>query len=350
MGSAAVADLAGRTGHEIVVGDLREPAAGGEWHRVDVDDPSGLRKAIRGFDVVLNATYMRQNVGVTRAAIDAGVALVDLGSYWPETLEQLEMHSDAVASGARIVPGCGVAPGLSNVLARHGADRLDRIDAVRMYSYITHPMYTSPGIVITRFDASVGTSLELREGKLVEHPSFSGDEEIEFPAPYGRQHVHFVPHPEAVTLPRYVDVANVVFKVGYPADENRRISVLLELGFDREEPFAVKGTAVSPRAFASAFIGSRGLGEGERSANVKRVVVSGSRAGTPAELVYDFAIEHAGASASSRITGTFAAICADLVARGAGEPGVLPPEAAFEPAQVLDALEARGMPVHISGD
>ena len=31
------------------------------------------------------------------------------------------------------------------------------------------------------------------------------------------------PHPEPMTLPRYIDVRDVVFKVGYPADETRRI-------------------------------------------------------------------------------------------------------------------------------
>src|SRR5437764_14371795 len=127
MGSAAVADLAERTGHDVVVGDVREPARA-EWRRVDVEDAAALRDAIRGFDVVLHATYMRHNVGVTRAAIDTGVALVDLGSYWPETLEQLALHDEAVTAGARVVPGCGVAPGLTNVLARHGADRLDRVE------------------------------------------------------------------------------------------------------------------------------------------------------------------------------------------------------------------------------
>ncbi|MFL6041737.1 MAG: saccharopine dehydrogenase NADP-binding domain-containing protein, partial [Gaiellales bacterium] len=71
MGSAAVADLAERTSHELVVGDVRQ-VAGVEWRAVDVEDAVGLRQAIRGFDVVLNATYMRQNVGVTRAAIDVG--------------------------------------------------------------------------------------------------------------------------------------------------------------------------------------------------------------------------------------------------------------------------------------
>src|SRR5207245_6021150 len=118
------------------------------------------------------------------------------------------------------------------------------------------------GIVVTRLDASVGTSLALEHGELVEHPSLSGHELVEFAQPYGRRGVHFVPHPEPVTLPRAVDVANVVFKVGYPPGEIRRIEVLLELGFDRDEPFAVGGVPVSPRAFAAAYIGSRGIADG----------------------------------------------------------------------------------------
>jgi lysine 6-dehydrogenase len=291
---------------------------------------------------------MRTNVAVTRAAIDAGVHLVDLGSYYPETLQQLELHDEAVRAGCRVVPGCGVAPGLTNVLAGDAHGRLDRLEAVAMYSYITHPMTTSPGIVVTRFDASTGTSLLLRDGVLEEHPSFSGEEEVEFPAPYGRRHVHLVPHPEPVTLPRHLEgLRDAVFKVGYPADENRRIAVLLELGFDREEPFMLDGVAVSPRAFTAAYVGSRGLAPGARSANVKRVVADGERDGRRTRLVYDFAVEQEGRSASSVITGTLAAVAADLVAR-CGQAGVLPPEAGLPAGGVLEALAARGLEVRRS--
>ena len=311
---------------------------------VDVEDPASLAAALADTEVVLNATYMRHNVRVTDAAIEAGVHLVDLGSYYPETLEQLDRHDRAVAAGCRIVPGCGVAPGLTNILARLGADALDAVDAVRIYSYITHPMWTSPGIVVTRFDASTGTSLVLEDGRLTEHPSFSGEETIAFPDPYGAQSVHLVPHPEPVTLPRYIDVRNVVFKVGYPADETRRIETLLELGFERDAPFELDGVAISPRRFAAAYIGSRGIGPTDRSANVKQVRVDGVRGGRPLRLVYDFAVEQVGRSASSAITGTVAAIAADLVARG-GPAGVHPPEGAFDARAFIDALAERGFTI-----
>jgi lysine 6-dehydrogenase len=353
MGSAAVADLVERTGHEVTVGDIRTDAAAALLRRlgapervvrVDVDDPASLAAAIAGCEVVLNATYMRHNVGVTVAAIAAGVHLVDLGSYYPETLQQLGSNEAAVATGSRIVPGCGVAPGLTNILARHGADRLDAVEAIRMYSYITHPMWTSPGIVITRFDASVGTSVVLEAGRLVERASFSGGEPHVFPEPYGEQEVHLVPHPEPVTLPRSIDVADVSFKVGYPTDETERIRVLLELGFDENEPFEIDGVAISPRRFAAAYIGRRGIGPTDRSANVKQVCVDGVRDGRPVTLVYDFAVERIGRSASSAITGTVAAIAADMVAAG-GPVGVVPPEAAFDPVAFLAALAERGLVV-----
>ncbi|HEX7346708.1 MAG TPA: saccharopine dehydrogenase C-terminal domain-containing protein, partial [Candidatus Limnocylindrales bacterium] len=213
-----------------------------------------------------------------------------------------------------------------------------------MYSYITHPMWTSPGIVVTRFDASTGTSIVWADGQAVEHPSFSGEERFTFPEPYGEQEVHLVPHPEPLTLPRTIDVRDVVFKVGYPADETARIRVLLELGFDRDEPFTLDGVAVSPRKFASSYIGRRGIGPEERSANVKHVRVEGTRDGKPTTLSYDFAVEQPGRSASAAITGTVAAIAADLVARG-GPRGVNPPEAAFEPRPFINALGGRGLVV-----
>ena len=353
MGSAAVADLVERTSHEVTVGDIRPDAAAALLDRlgaprrivrVDVDDPASLAAALADTEVVLNATYMRQVVAVTDAAIAVGVHLVDLGAYYPETLQQLDRDGAATLAGCRIVPGCGVAPGLTNILARLGADGLDRVDAIRMYSYITHPMWTSPGIVVTRFDASTGTSVTWEDGHLVEQPSFGGRETFAFPDPYGKQEVHIVPHPEPVTIPRTIEVGAVTFKVGYPEDETRRIEALLELGFDRDAPFEFDGTAISPRRFAAAYIGSRGIGPMDRSANVKHVRVEGERAGRPVTLLFDFALEEVGRSASSTITGTVAAIAADTVARS-GPAGVHAPEAAFDARAFIDALAQRGLTI-----
>jgi len=354
MGSVSVQDLVERTEHEVVVADVNTAACEALARslprsvrivRADVEDDRSLGGALEGADVVVNATFMRWVPRVTRAAIDAGAHLVDLGAYWPETAEQLAMDGAAREAGCRIVPGCGVAPGLTNVLARRGADRLDEVDSVRFASYITHPLTTSPGIVYTRFDASTGTSLVLRDGELVELPSFGEEEEVGFPPPYGAQRVHLVPHPEPLTLPQHLPgVRDVDFKVGYPEEDTRRLRALLELGFDDAEPFEHAGARIVPRDFAAAFLGRRGLG-GARTANVKRVELVGRAHGERARIVYDFATEAEGRSASSAITGTVAAIAAALVADGGGRLGVHPPEGALDPSSVLDALALRGFEV-----
>src|SRR4029077_7373469 len=215
---------------------------------------------------------------------------------------------------------------------------------IRMYSHITHPMWTSPGVVVTRFDASTGTSVVLEDGVLLERPSFTEAETFDFPPPFGRQEVHLATPPERVALPRSLAVRDVSFKVGYPADETTRIRVLLELGFDRHEPFTFDGATVAPDRFAAAYIGRRGIGPAAPSANVKPGRVEGRRAGRPVVLTYDFAVQAVGHSASSTITGTVAAIAADLVAQG-GPAGVHPPEAPFEPAGFIAALAERSLTV-----
>ena len=355
MGSVAVRDLHAATDHDLVVADARLHAADAlaadlgprvAARHTDVGDPASLAAAMEGVDAVLNATLMRQVVTVTRAAIEARLHLVDLGAYHPETREQLDLDDAARARGCRIVAGCGVAPGLTNVLARHAADRLDALEAVRFSSYITHPMTTSPGIVYTRFDASVGTSLVLVGGRHEERPSFAEEEVVTFPGPYGSQAVHLVPHPEALTVPRTLSVRDVSFKVGYPPDETARIRALLQVGFDSAEPFPYAGTTIVPRHLAAAYIGRAGLPPELRTANLKHVEADGVLDGRPVTLVSDLVVERVGEpSASAAITGTVAAIVADLVASGHAPEGVHAPDAALDPLAVLEALSRRGFEV-----
>ncbi|MGZ8578260.1 MAG: saccharopine dehydrogenase family protein [Actinomycetota bacterium] len=355
MGSVAVRELHAFTDHDLVVADTRldavealaaELGARVEARLVDVEDPVSLAAAMGGADAILNATLMRQVVAVTRAAIDAGVHLVDLGAYYPETREQLELDEPARVRGCRIVGGCGVAPRLTNVLARRASDLLDEVEAIRFSSYITHPMTTSPGIVYTRLDASVGSSLVLVDGRHEERPSFGEEAVVSFSEPYGPQAVHLVPHPEALTLPRTLKVQAVSFKVGYPSEETARIRALLQVGFNSAEPFAFGEARIVPRDLAAAYIGREGLPPDLPTANLKHVEVDGLRGGEPVTLVFDLVVERVGEpSASAALTGIVAAIAPDLVARGQTPGGVHAPEAALDPQAVLDSLAERDIHV-----
>ena len=138
-----------------------------------------------------------------------------------------------------------------------------------------------------------------------------------------------------------------MIKLGYPAEDTRQLAVLLELGFDRDEPFDLDGISVSPRRFAAAYVGGRGIPDGFRNANAKQVCVEGEREGRPLTVVYDFSVEQVGRSASSKITGTVAAIATDLVARGEAPAGVNALEAVFDACAFVAALAERGLEVPV---
>jgi lysine 6-dehydrogenase len=353
MATVAVEDLLRRTSHELVLADLSverlEPLRSRQPDRVhtrvvDVRDGRVLASAVADVDAVLNATYMRYAVSVARAAIDAGVHLVDLGSYDETTLELLALDEHARRAGCRVVPGSGASPGLIALLGRHGADQLTSVRSIELYSHLNDPIGMSPGIVLTRFESSVGDAPVLEDGVLRRRPCFADGRTVDFPAPIGPIRVHHLPHPEPITLPRYVDVQDVTYMLGYGDEEERLVRALRDLGFHSDEPVAVGDVSVSPAAFAAAVIGARGIEPARETVNAKHVVVTGARDGVDIELIYDLVVRCVGESASALLTGVCAAIGLDLVAQG-GPVGVVPAEGAFDPPVFLRALAERGIAI-----
>src|SRR5215470_5552844 len=139
MGSEATHDLATTSDFdEITIADLNEAKAQaladslnsstGRAHMraayVDAEDEDALVALIRGYDVVVNTMTYHFGLQATRAAIRAGINYLDLGGLH-NTPKQLALDEEARAAGVTIVLGCGATPGVSNVLARRGADDLD---------------------------------------------------------------------------------------------------------------------------------------------------------------------------------------------------------------------------------
>ena len=92
---------------------------------VDARDQESVQAAIAGCDAMVNATQHFWNITVMHAAAAAGVHYTDMGGLFHVTKQQVELHEEFRRAGVTAVIAMGGAPGVTNILARYGAERLD---------------------------------------------------------------------------------------------------------------------------------------------------------------------------------------------------------------------------------
>ncbi len=140
VGSAAAWDLH-RRGHRVTVADTDPTAAarlgahlGVPSVTVDVDDTRALGALLDQADVVVSAVPYRFGVQVASAAIAASTHYVDFGGNPQVVKNQIALDDAARAAGVMVVPDCGLAPGLANVLAQDLIDSAasSPVDSIQM--------------------------------------------------------------------------------------------------------------------------------------------------------------------------------------------------------------------------
>src|SRR5918996_1092143 len=92
--------------------------------KLNVKDARALKKRMAGHDAVLCALPYYFNHSVARTAVAAGLHHADLGGNTDIVVEQKrKLHRAAVKKGVSVIPDCGLAPGMINVLAAQGPAR-----------------------------------------------------------------------------------------------------------------------------------------------------------------------------------------------------------------------------------
>src|SRR5690242_7647725 len=149
--------------------------------RVDASDEESLVALMRGYDVVVNSMTYHFGMQATRAAIHAGVSYLDLGGLH-NTPKQLSLDDEARAAGVTIILGCGATPGVTNILARRGADDLDTVEAIHICFASHRSIAPSPGLLDTILDEfnPEASRFYYEDGQLVEVHPFDGARTIPF--------------------------------------------------------------------------------------------------------------------------------------------------------------------------
>jgi lysine 6-dehydrogenase len=224
--------------------------------KVDLRDHASLVEILSGSDACLNATVYYTNLAVMQACLEAKTHYTDMGGLFHTTYKQLALSEAFAQAGISAVLGMGSAPGIPNIQARYAAERLDRIDSIRIYDGIKPP---PPDDV--RFTYAVATILDeltlapmvFENGEFAAKEPLTGFEDYWFSEPLGMLPMHYSLHSEVATLPltyKGKGVRECFFKINYwgmAKETVEKVRVLADFGFNSREAVAVTGQQVVPR-------------------------------------------------------------------------------------------------------
>jgi lysine 6-dehydrogenase len=325
-----------------------------ELRNVDARDPASLRGAMSNVDAVMNALPYYFNLEVSRLAVEAGIHCCDLGGNTAIVFDQLKLDADAKAKNVSIIPDCGLAPGMVNILAEAGIRQLDEVHSVRMFvgGLPQNPepplnyqvVYSLEGV----FDYYTTPSWVLENGKPTQVDALSDLETVLFDAPAGELEAFHTAGGLSTMASRYEGkVKTMVYKtLRYPGHA-AIVHAIRELGLLGLDPVNVKGTSVVPRDAFIAAVEPKLRKDRGRDLVALRVVVEGTKAGQPKKLTYDlldFFDEQNEVSAMERTTGYSLSITGQMQVEGrVNASGALTPDQAIDAEQYIAELAKRGI-------
>ncbi len=346
MGSAAAYDIATRNpGDEVILADINIQTATQAARaigpnvrplRLDVNSTADLARAMEGCQSLISAVSYAVNYTIARIAIDARVHMCDLGGNNDIVVKQLTLDAEAKAKGVSIVPNCGLAPGLINILAVSGAKEFDELDSIhlRVGGLPRHPRPPLNYQIVFSVEGLINEYVEkaavIRDGALAFIDPMSALEEIEFPAPFGRLEA-FSTSGGVSTLTGYFagKVKNLDYKTIRYKGHCEKMKTLLDLGFATNEPMMVGGSVKTNREFFADLLRKK-LDFGDKDVVLARATISGRRGTVDRSLTFEFIDTYDDAAkmtAMMRTTAFPTSIIAQALAQGTVTAhGVMPPE------------------------
>jgi len=321
---------------------------------LDVTDHAAVLEVMKDHDAVLSAIPYYFNGPMARLAVEAGCHFADLGGNTEIVMEQKKLESDARAKGLSIMPDCGLAPGMVNILAAEGIRRLDVADRVRIYvgGLPQHPepplnyqiVYSLEGAL----DYYTTPSWILRDGKPVTVDALSELEDVEFPTPVGTLEA-FHTAGGISTMPFSFEgkIREMEYKtLRYPGHADLMRAVR-EMGLLDLTPVMVKGKEIVPRDAFIASVSPKLTKPEGRDLVALRVVVSGTKGGVPLTTTFDLVDRYDevhGISAMMRCTGYSLSVTGLVQARRQViRFGVTTPDEGMPYDRYVEMLAGRGV-------
>ena len=346
---------------EIIVGDYNVAAAEklvkeiGDPRlkvlKVDANNYDELVRLFGQYDVILNGLPWKYDMAVTKACVEAGVHGLDVSTEE----DQWDYHDAAQEKDIIFIPGMGATPGITNAMARRGADQLDEVDDIQIYFAAFRCPAPAPGLLITflwEFHPHIAERLYYEDGEFILAGPFEGLETVDFPGPIGEQEVYYIPHPEVRTMPQSLGAKAVSVRGCFPPHAIRLAMAMLESGLYSEEKMTIKG--IETTAFEMMYEILLQLPESKETplwAYGLVVNVLGKKDGRDLKFTYwnrhPPQEEWGGKAAYYKNIAIPLSIGVQMIARGDIKArGVVPPESAIDPEGFFEELARRRIEIH----
>jgi lysine 6-dehydrogenase len=363
IGSVAAKDFAkSMSSVKVVIADKESAKAREVAERIDVDNVSWMRldasnttellNALKNFDLVIGFLPGKLGYGLAKACIAAERDLVDV-SFMSEN--PLALNEEAVRAGVTIVPDCGLAPGISNILVGHALSRLDSVQDVHITvgglpEKATPPLgYTITWSPESLIDEYSRRAMIIRNHEEVEVEALSGLETVIFPE-VGELEAFYTDGLR--TLLSTVENARSMWeKTLRYKGHAEKIRLLKELGFFDEKPVEIDALSLPPRRLTAKLLELKLRKPEIKDIVLMKVEVCGFEENKRIRYVYrllDRYDEERGITAMARTTAYPASIMAQLTLKKLiKQKGVVPPEKIGMKKELFDtilaALERRGI-------
>jgi len=298
---------------------------------IDVNDKNELVKLMKNYDIVIGALPGFLGFKAEEAAVMAGVNMVDI-SYMPE--DPFQLNSKAIDAGITIIPDCGVAPGLSNLLVGYGYSQFDSVRSVKIFvgglpkrpiPPLNYIITWSSEDLIEEYTRPVRI---IKNGSLLYVEPLTGVELIRFKG-WGEFEAFYTDGLRTL-LRTFGNKVDEMWEktLRYPGHAEK-IILLKELGMFDVQPLDINGVKIEPRKIIIKLLDKK-LRIREQDMLLLRVILSGVKNGLPVSRLFeviDVYDERKNITALSRTTAyTATGVALLLGMKMIKEKGVVPPE------------------------
>ncbi|MBN1551099.1 saccharopine dehydrogenase NADP-binding domain-containing protein [bacterium] len=325
---------------------------------LDAKNRSDVLKLLNQCDTCCAAAHYTLNFQLTELAIESGTHFCDLGGNTGVVLRQHELSGKAVDRDVSVVPDCGLAPGLGNVLAARAISEF-RCDSVQIRCGglpqdpkppLGYKIVFSPAGLTNEY---TGICTEIRDGDIVEVPAFTELESISFPEPVGNCEAFLTSGGTSTGPWSFLGkTQNYGYKtVRYPGHYSL-VKAMIDLGLLDTEPLDVKGLSIVPRDLFHELISSKLQFQDDKDLVVLRVTANGKNDnGLSVRLIQemiDFQDNDTGFSAMERTTAYPAAIVAIMMTNREIPSGVHALENVVDGRVMIKELAKRGIDISVN--